>query len=371
MALRMSDGIMSKAATMEIPISSNGDTGSLPEDDGLEQDLQQVMVSGPNLNETSIVSGGYGGTAEGIIPTSTIKVHEAAHLRAVWPRLPHGGPGAGDTDRAAAGDQAQVRERAAAGAGPHLPLLQPGADAARAGGRLCRPQPEVTGAPGGVWVQRGDAEAALQEWGDAAGCRQLLRLQHQHTGQQDHGGYAHDSQAVRDSQAGVRCVPHGPGGAEHGPAGRRHLEPPGRSPEPLPEPQGQVREAAGGRGHQAQVPGGEQGEGDAQAAPALPQRHLRVLRGQPAAAGADAQAVQHQAQAAGRREAVVAGGAVSTDTARDGAPGAAAPAPAQGPPHRGRDTPNPSAPPPRGAGVSGSSGAVALGGSGITPCPPG
>lgn len=37
------------------------------------QDLQQVMVSGPNLNETSIVSGGYGGTAEGIIPTSSIK----------------------------------------------------------------------------------------------------------------------------------------------------------------------------------------------------------------------------------------------------------------------------------------------------------
>ncbi|KAI4894374.1 hypothetical protein NFI96_017389, partial [Prochilodus magdalenae] len=36
-------------------------------------DLQQVMVSGPNLNETSIVSGGYGGTAEGIIPTSSIK----------------------------------------------------------------------------------------------------------------------------------------------------------------------------------------------------------------------------------------------------------------------------------------------------------
>lgn len=32
-----------------------------------------MMVSGPNLNETSIVSGGYGGTAEGIIPTSSIK----------------------------------------------------------------------------------------------------------------------------------------------------------------------------------------------------------------------------------------------------------------------------------------------------------
>ncbi|XP_056451496.1 arfaptin-2b isoform X1 [Gadus chalcogrammus] len=88
----MTDGIMSKAATMEIPINSNGDTGTLPEDDSLEQaaklqwsldekvgysrdtrDLQQVMVSGPNLNETSIVSGGYGGTAEGIIPTSSIK----------------------------------------------------------------------------------------------------------------------------------------------------------------------------------------------------------------------------------------------------------------------------------------------------------
>ncbi|XP_061073018.1 arfaptin-2-like isoform X2 [Conger conger] len=80
----MTDSIMSKAATMEIPINSNGDTGTLPEDDGLEQaaqikwsldekDLQQVMVSGPNLNETSIVSGGYGGTAEGIIATSSIK----------------------------------------------------------------------------------------------------------------------------------------------------------------------------------------------------------------------------------------------------------------------------------------------------------
>ncbi|XP_028818791.1 arfaptin-2a isoform X2 [Denticeps clupeoides] len=80
----MTDSIMSKAATMEIPINSNGDSRTLAEDDGLEQatkihwnldekDLQQVMVSGPNLNETSIVSGGYGGTAEGIIPTSSIK----------------------------------------------------------------------------------------------------------------------------------------------------------------------------------------------------------------------------------------------------------------------------------------------------------
>ncbi|XP_060751582.1 arfaptin-2b isoform X3 [Tachysurus vachellii] len=75
----MTESIMSKAATMEIPINSNGDSRTLGEDDGLEQDLQQVMVSGPNLNETSIVSGGYGGTAEGIIPTSSIK-GPAVHL---------------------------------------------------------------------------------------------------------------------------------------------------------------------------------------------------------------------------------------------------------------------------------------------------
>lgn len=83
----MSEGLLGKAATMEIPIGSNGEGGSLPEDDSLEQDLQQVMVSGPNLNETSIVSGGYGGTAEGIIPPSAIKgsgLHQ-----------PHPGPAGG------------------------------------------------------------------------------------------------------------------------------------------------------------------------------------------------------------------------------------------------------------------------------------
>ncbi|XP_029457749.1 arfaptin-2 isoform X2 [Rhinatrema bivittatum] len=81
----MTDGIMSKAATMEIPINGNGDTGTLTEDESLEQDLQQVMVSGPNLNETSIVSGGYGGTTEGIIPTSTIK---GFHVKYHSPRRP-------------------------------------------------------------------------------------------------------------------------------------------------------------------------------------------------------------------------------------------------------------------------------------------
>ncbi|XP_026082528.1 arfaptin-2a isoform X4 [Carassius auratus] len=93
----MTDSILSKAATMEIPINSNGDSRTA-EDDSLEQgaqiggsldeivgtlpvnmDLQQVMVSGPNLNETSIVSGGYGGAAEGIIPTSSIKAPSMHH----------------------------------------------------------------------------------------------------------------------------------------------------------------------------------------------------------------------------------------------------------------------------------------------------
>ncbi|XP_044274557.1 arfaptin-2 isoform X3 [Varanus komodoensis] len=75
----MTDGLMSKAATMEIPIHGNGDSRRLAEDDGLEQDLQQMMVSGPNLNETSIVSGGYGGTAEGILPTSNAIKGSAVH----------------------------------------------------------------------------------------------------------------------------------------------------------------------------------------------------------------------------------------------------------------------------------------------------
>ncbi|EPY80483.1 ADP-ribosylation factor interacting protein 2 (arfaptin 2) isoform 10-like protein [Camelus ferus] len=71
-SLAMTDGILGKAATMEIPIHGNGEAGQLPEDDGLEQDLQQVMVSGPNLNETSIVSGGYGGSGDGLIPTDEV-----------------------------------------------------------------------------------------------------------------------------------------------------------------------------------------------------------------------------------------------------------------------------------------------------------
>ncbi len=41
----MTDSIMSKAATMEIPINSNGDTGTLPEDDSLEQ-VGHVLAAG-------------------------------------------------------------------------------------------------------------------------------------------------------------------------------------------------------------------------------------------------------------------------------------------------------------------------------------
>ncbi|XP_068787084.1 arfaptin-2 isoform X1 [Struthio camelus] len=136
----MSDGIMSKAATMEIPISSNGDTGSLPEDDGLEQDLQQVMVSGPNLNETSIVSGGYGGTAEGIIPTSAIK-GPAVRYNASFPGLlllpaqvppfpgclvkPHSPRGPFVSPSASAASRMANQASASAGSGLHQPHPSP------------------------------------------------------------------------------------------------------------------------------------------------------------------------------------------------------------------------------------------------------
>lgn len=49
----MADSIMSKAATMEIPINSNGDTGT-PEDDSLEQ------VSGLYSHSSWIFSGEVG-----------------------------------------------------------------------------------------------------------------------------------------------------------------------------------------------------------------------------------------------------------------------------------------------------------------------
>ncbi|XP_031465469.1 arfaptin-2 isoform X3 [Phasianus colchicus] len=120
-ALTMSDGIMSKAATMEIPISSNGDAGSLPEDDGLEQDLQQVMVSGPNLNETSIVSGGYGGTAEGIIPTSAIKAPPFPGCLV----QPHSPRGPSISPSASAASRMASQAGASAGSGLHQPHPSP------------------------------------------------------------------------------------------------------------------------------------------------------------------------------------------------------------------------------------------------------
>lgn len=52
------------------------------------------------------------------------------------------------------------------------------------------------------------------------------------------------------------------------------------------------------------------GKGDAQAAPALPQRHLRLLCRQPAAAGANTEAVQHKAEAPGGRQALLVRGAM-------------------------------------------------------------
>ncbi|KAM8820474.1 arfaptin-2 isoform 2-T2 [Eudromia elegans] len=135
----MSEGILGKAATMEIPISSNGDTGGLPEDDGLEQDLQQVMVSGPNLNETSIVSGGYGGSAEGILPSGTVK---GCLVKPHSPRGPSVSPSASAASRMA--NQAG----ASAGAALH----QPHPSAAAAGEEVVR----------GIAVEKFDI---VRKWG--------------------------------------------------------------------------------------------------------------------------------------------------------------------------------------------------------------
>ena len=57
----MADSIMSKAATMEIPINSNGDTGTLAEDDSLEQ----VSVWPPCCLSLHPVSGAQTGTVKG------------------------------------------------------------------------------------------------------------------------------------------------------------------------------------------------------------------------------------------------------------------------------------------------------------------
>ncbi|XP_074917977.1 arfaptin-2 isoform X2 [Chelonoidis abingdonii] len=89
------------------------------------QDLQQVMVSGPNLNETSIVSGGYGGTAEGIIPTSTVKGSFVTS---------HSSRGASISPSESAASRIASQADASAGSGLHLPHPSPvaaGDEAAR------------------------------------------------------------------------------------------------------------------------------------------------------------------------------------------------------------------------------------------------
>lgn len=55
----MADSIMSKAATMEIPINSNGDTGTLTEDDSLEQVRETPLLPShrrcPSIESVSFV----------------------------------------------------------------------------------------------------------------------------------------------------------------------------------------------------------------------------------------------------------------------------------------------------------------------------
>lgn len=74
------------------------------------------------------------------------------------------------------------------------------------------------------------------------------------------------------------------------------------------------------------------GEGDAQAAPPLPQRHFGLLCWQPAAVGADAEAVQHKVETPGGWQALLVRGAVR----RSSAPLATSTLPVLTPLHTGR-----------------------------------
>lgn len=58
------------------------------------------------------------------------------------------------------------------------------------------------------------------------------------------------------------------------------------------------------------------GEGVAQPAHPVPQRHSGVLRGEPTAAGRDTEAVPHQVESAGWRESILAGRALMTAAPR-------------------------------------------------------
>lgn len=64
---------------------------------------------GACLDITVAALQGWEGTGALTAPPSALPaVYQTADLREVWPGLPHGGPGAGDTDRTAPGDKAQV-----------------------------------------------------------------------------------------------------------------------------------------------------------------------------------------------------------------------------------------------------------------------
>lgn len=71
-------------------------------------------------------------------------VYKTNDLRALRPGFPDRGPGAGGPDRGAARHQEEIWERAAVSQSADQPLLQHGADAARAGWHLRWPESEIT-----------------------------------------------------------------------------------------------------------------------------------------------------------------------------------------------------------------------------------
>lgn len=227
---------------------------------------------------------------------------------------------------------------------------------------------------GWVWLQCRDTEIALQERRDSSRRHQLLCVQHKHAGQQDHGGHTDDNQDVWKCQVSKRspCVWEGRvmhacrmwhhryfplrlgadwSSTPTGPTWRSWVWVRGtRWPWPASTLlSSSIRNRRTNTNAFAQMSSSNwsswrrtrwvfmevsltrkdkfrgllswvdapscafssaPGEGHAQAAPPLPQRHLGVLCRQPAAAGADAEPVQHKAEAPGGRQALLVRGAV-------------------------------------------------------------
>ncbi|XP_034522376.1 arfaptin-2 isoform X3 [Ailuropoda melanoleuca] len=308
----MTDGILGKAATMEIPIHGNGEAGQLPEDDGLEQDLQQVMVSGPNLNETSIVSGGYGGSGDGLIPTGSGRHPSHSTTPA--------GPG-DEVARGIAGEKFDIVKKW--GINTYKEEFGYNAETQKL---LCKNGETLLGAVNFfvssintlVTKTMEDTLMTVKQYEAARLEYDAYRtdLEELSLGPRDAGtrGRLESAQATfqahRDKYEKLR--------GDVAIKLKFLEENKWRSAPTLKAPSEQnpctLVWAQAQEGHLSPVsadPAGPPDQGDAQAAAALPQCRVRLLCWEPETTGADPAAVQHQAAASRSREALLARGAVS------------------------------------------------------------